>query len=99
VAACTRGPRAKSCAKSAKTTGTGGYTPASPAQGFTAYGALSPVNLADCHRHQRDAKHHRQLGAKPLGRQDHAISPSVSEPIVTRPLHVHRIPLHVRDDA
>jgi hypothetical protein len=28
-------------------------------------------------------KHHRQLERQPLGRQDHAISPSASEPIVT----------------
>ena len=44
-------------------------------------------------------REHCRHSAKPLGRQDHAISPSVSEPIVTRPLHVHRIPHHVRDDA
>jgi hypothetical protein len=41
-------------------------TPAFPAQWFTAYSALSPVNLADCHR-RRDAKHHRQLGASLWG--------------------------------
>ncbi len=31
-------------------------TPAFPAQWFTAYGALSPVNLADCHRRRRNAR-------------------------------------------
>jgi len=50
------------------------------------------VNLADCHRHRRDAKHHRQLSAKPLGRQDHTISPSASVPLVNRHICVHRIP-------
>ncbi len=44
-------------------------------------------------------KHSRQLGAEPLGRQDHTISPSVSAPYVYQRLHVHRLPHHVRDDA
>jgi hypothetical protein len=44
VAACTRGPRAKNCAKSALTTGTGGISPASPAQWFYNLYVLSPVN-------------------------------------------------------
>ena len=60
---------------------------------------ISPVNLADCHRHRRDAKHHRQLSAEPLGRQDHTISPSAPVPLVNRHVRVHRIPLRVRDDA
>jgi len=60
---------------------------------------ISPVNLADCHRHRRDAKHHRQLSAEPLGRQDCTISPSASVPLVNRHVRVHRIPPHVRDDA
>ena len=55
VAACTRGARATNCAKSAFTTGTGGISRPSLRSGFTAYGALSSVNLADCHRDQRDA--------------------------------------------
>jgi len=99
VAACTRGARANNCAKSAFTTGTGGISPAFPAQWFTAYGALSPVNLADCHRHRRDATHHHQLSAEPLGRQDHTILPSASVPLVNRHVRVHRNPPHVRDDA
>jgi hypothetical protein len=44
VAACTRGPRAKNCAKSALTTGTDGISPASPAQWFYNLYVLSPVN-------------------------------------------------------
>jgi len=67
-------------------------TPAFPAQWFYGLYVISPVNLADCHRHRRDAKHHRQLGAEPLGRQDHTISSSASAPLVNRHLHVHRIP-------
>jgi hypothetical protein len=44
-ARCTHGPRAKRCLRvRALTTGTGGITPAFPAQWFTAYFALSPVN-------------------------------------------------------
>jgi hypothetical protein len=44
-ARCTHGPRAKECLRvRALTTGTGGITPAFPAQWFTAYFALSPVN-------------------------------------------------------
>jgi hypothetical protein len=30
---------------------------------LTAYFALSPVTGLVCHRHRRDAKHHRQLDA------------------------------------
>jgi len=41
---CTRGPRARKIARGALTSGTGGYTPAFPAQWFTAYFALSSVN-------------------------------------------------------
>jgi hypothetical protein len=32
-------------------------------------------------------------------RQDHTTSPSANVPLVSRHIHVHRIPLHVRDDA
>ncbi len=67
-------------------------TPAFPARWFYGLYVISPVNLADCHRHRRDARHHRQLGAEPLGRQDHTISPSASVPFVTRHIRVHRIP-------
>jgi hypothetical protein len=31
--------------------------------GLTAYSVLSPVTGLFCHRHRRDAKHHRQLSA------------------------------------
>ena len=37
-------------------------------------------------------KHHRKLGAKALGRQDHTTSPSASLPLVNRHTCVHRIP-------
>ena len=44
-ARCTHGPRARRCLRvRALTTGTGGNTPAFPAQWFTAYFAISPVN-------------------------------------------------------
>src|SRR3984885_759186 len=33
------------------------------------------------------------------GRRDHTTSPSASVPLVLRHCRVHRIPLHVRDDA
>src|SRR5581483_1327162 len=49
------------------TTGTADITPAFPALWFTAYSALSSVNLADCHRPRRDAKHHRQVSASLWG--------------------------------
>jgi len=51
VPACTRGPSRKKLAREgAKSTGERGITPAFPAQWFTAYFALSPVNQLDCHR-------------------------------------------------
>src|SRR5579883_587885 len=62
------------------------------AMGYGLY-VISPVNLADCHRHRRDAKHHRQLSAEPLGRQDHTISPSAKAAArQVQQLRVHRIP-------
>src|SRR6185437_5636653 len=46
------------------TTGTGGYTPAFPAQWFTAYFGLSPVNQLVCHRRRpRCVEHRGRLGA------------------------------------
>jgi hypothetical protein len=36
--------------------------------------------------------------ARASARQNHTTSPSVSMPLVCRHIHVHRIPLHVRDD-
>jgi hypothetical protein len=37
--------------------------PAFPAQWFYGLYVISPVTRLCCHRHQRDAKHHRQLNA------------------------------------
>jgi hypothetical protein len=50
----------ETCAKGAKSTGERGITPAFPAQWFTAYFALSPVNQLDCHRRSH---HSRELSA------------------------------------
>ena len=54
VAACTRGPRARKIARARVNHRYSGDTPAFPAQRFTAYSALSSVNLR-CHRRQREA--------------------------------------------
>jgi hypothetical protein len=101
VAACTRGPRAKDCARSALTTGTGGDTPAFPAQWFYGLYALSPVNHPVCHRHQRDARSIiANLSARSLGRQDHTTSPSAKVPLVSQHHRVHRnFRTTFRDDA
>ncbi len=76
VAACTRGPRAKELRESAKTTGTGGITPAFPARWFTAYSELSPVNqtLLSPSSAQRECVIADLAPAS--GRQDHTASPS-----------------------
>jgi len=61
----------ETCAEGAKSTGERGITPAFPAQWFTAYFALSPVNQLDCHR--RFAPFARNL-APAWARQDHTTS-------------------------
>jgi len=43
------------------TTGSAGASRHSPRNGFTGSFVLSPATWLCCHRHRRDAKHHRQL--------------------------------------
>ena len=81
---CTRGLAQKRFARAREPQVQAVITPALPAQWFSGLYVISPVNLADCHRRRRDAKHHRRLGAEPLGRQDHTISPSAMLPHVLR---------------
>src|SRR5215475_4392081 len=74
-----------------QSTGTTEHTPAFPAQWFTAY-TRSP-------RSAGLSSLRRLSGSSPAGLipasgdQDHAISPSASAALVSRYLHVHRIPL------
>ncbi len=56
-------PRKKNLRERALTTGTGGISPAFPAQWFTAYSVLSSVNQLVCHRHLRETFVSRTLGA------------------------------------
>jgi len=72
-----------------------GGIPAFPAQWFTAYSVLSPVNGLCCHR--RCAGIPRNL-TPASGRQDHTISPYASATLVSRSICVHRIPPRIRDD-
>src|SRR5919198_3294142 len=88
----------KTLRKGAKTTGTGGITPAFPAQWFYGLYALSPVTRLCCHRRRRDAKHHRQLSASlgAPGPHDFAVrDPRHSSDDAPRPSHPAP---NVRDD-
>src|ERR1700735_3447476 len=73
-------------------------TPGLPcAMVLTAYFALSPVTGLVCHRHRRDAKHHRQLDTSVgvSGPHDFAVRISVVRPrkmFALRRCRVHRIP-------
>ena len=87
----------ETCAEGAKSTGERGITPAFPAQWFTAYFALSPVNQLDCHR--RFASFRAKLGACMGAPGPHDFAVRENPPLVVRRPRVHRIPLHVRDDA
>jgi hypothetical protein len=66
--------------------------PAFPAQWCYGLYALSPVTRLCCHRHRRDAKHHRQLDASrgASGPHDFAVRDIVIRLVTYR---VHRIPL------
>src|SRR6185437_5363847 len=77
------------------TTGTGGYTPAFPAQWFTAYFGLSPVNQLVCHRRRPRCVGIAADLAPAWARQDHTTSPSAIVPFVDRHLRVHRNPPRV----
>jgi hypothetical protein len=62
-AGCTHGPRA--IKKHAAEPQVQPVQPAFPAQWCYGLYVLSPVTGLCCHRHRRDAKHHRQLDASP----------------------------------
>ena len=97
VAACTRGPRAKNCAKSALTTGTGGYTPAFPARWFYGLYVVSPVNLLDCHRRSRNISRKLSACMGAPGPHDFAVRKKCRSSVGT--ITSTAFPLHVRDDA
>src|SRR5215813_1987816 len=71
--------------------------PAFPAQWFYGLYVISPVTGLSCHRHRRDAKHHRQLDASvgAPGPYDFAVRKEIARPREDRAsiLCVHRIPL------
>ena len=67
VAACTRALAQKENCASATTTGTGGDHTGLPCAMVYGLYVISPVNLADCHRPRRDAKHRRQVSASLWG--------------------------------
>src|SRR5690348_798790 len=97
----TRGPVCKNCAKSAHGNNhrQGGITPAFPAQWFTAYFGLSPVNQLVCHR-RRPRCVSIAAGLTPAwARQDHTTSPSAKD-AVRRSAHPRppRARLACRDD-
>jgi len=83
----------------ALTTGTGGITPAFPAQWFTAYFALSPVNqlVATVIFERRVPP--RRLGACMGAPGPHDLAVREMRRSSIQRLRVHRIPPRVRDDA
>ena len=90
VPTCTHGPRAEK--KHAAEPQVQADHPAFPAQWFYGLYVISPVTGLFCHRHQRDAKHHRQLDASvgAPGPYDFAVRDIVIRLLTRR---VHRIPL------
>ena len=77
------------------TTGTADITPAFPAQWFTAYSVLSPVNQHLPPSFSQRLWSFRDNLAPASARQDHTTSPSASVPLVSQHLRVHRIPPRV----
>ena len=69
-----------------------GNIPAFPAQWFTAYGALSPVNGLFCHRRLRVTTRRLNSSVAESGPHDFAVRFSATR---QRHLHVHRIPPRV----
>ena len=59
---------------------------------LTAYFALSPVTGLVCHRHRRDAKHHRQLDASVGASGPHDFAVRKINAFVFGAACVHRIP-------
>jgi hypothetical protein len=64
---------------------------------LTVSSALSPVIGLSCHRHPRDAQHHRELDASVEASGPHGFAVRISA-VRYRRLRVHRIPSRVRDD-
>ena len=95
---CTRGSRARMSCASAKTTGTGGDNRPSPRDGLRLIGAL-PGEPAFATVISAKLLELRPNLAPAWARQDHTTSPSALMPLVSQHQPVHRIPLHVRDDA
>ena len=103
-----RAAPAVSCAKRTKKTHTSIQVqrrhPAFPAQWFTAYSVLSPVNGSFATVAAWISRSIRRIDALPRDltpaprRQDHTTSPYASRALVLHTFRVHRIPPHVRDD-
>jgi len=107
-AGCTLHP-AVSCAKLHKNAHTSIQVqrrhPAFPAQWFTAYSALSPVNGLSCHRRPRDtaldpfgSMRNRELDASIGASGPHDFAGPRQPRSFSRSFRVHRIPPRVRDD-
>ena len=92
------GPRAKEICASARTTGTGGDHTGLPRAMVYGLYVFSPVNRRLPPSPSRSSQLCYDL-APAWARQDHTTSPSANVPYVYRHIPVHRIPLHVRDDA
>jgi hypothetical protein len=93
------GPRAKEICASARTTGTGGDHTGLPRAMVYGLYVFSPVNRPLPPSPSRSFSAIREDLAPAWARQDHTTSPSANVPYVYRHIPVHRIPLHVRDDA
>jgi len=66
--------------------------------GFNGFLRALPGDRPSCHRHPRDAKHHRELDASIGASGPHDFAVRDSTTLVSRGDRVHRIPPHVRDD-
>src|SRR5665213_495385 len=97
-ARCTRGP----CAKGSKHTVVTTVAPGSPGiparNGFNGFLRALPGDRLDCHRHPRDAKHHRELDASAGASRPHDFAVRKVDALVSSTARVHRIPPRVRDD-
>jgi hypothetical protein len=65
---------------------------------LTAYFALSPVTGLSCHRHRRDAKHHRRLDASVGASGPHDFAVRKISAFVNAPLTSTASLPYVRDD-
>jgi hypothetical protein len=91
-AGCTHGPRAIK-KHAAVTTGSAGTSGIPCAVVLTVSFVLSPVTRLCCHRHRRDAKHHRQLSASlgAPGPHDFSVRVSVVRLRAIRALRHYRV--------